>query len=110
MKLYSKNAMPPSNPSFNRGPHFPIMGTVTGFPLVYADKNLGINPRPQIVSKRVLVLHVIITEYGQRLQLVECADDVLKGPVNDGPCIKNFGFGFVQFHVFRFVHVEYPSN
>lgn len=45
------------------------MVAVIGFPLVHSDKNLGINTCPQIVCERVLILYVIITEYGQRLQV-----------------------------------------
>jgi hypothetical protein len=87
------------NPSLNRGPHLPVVVAVIGFSLIYADKNFGIDSGPQIVRECVLILHVIIRQYAPLFQFVECADDLLKGAVDDSPCLKNLGFGFFQFKV-----------
>ena len=84
-----------SNPSFQRGPHFSVMGAVVFFAFAHASHDLNINSGPQIVSERVLVLGVIAAEDADLLQLVECADDLLKGAIDNGPRLVNPSLGFV---------------
>jgi hypothetical protein len=64
------------------------MVAVILFPLTHFLDDLGIDLCPQIVSDRVLVCYVIIAQYTHLLQLFKPADDLLKGAINDGTCIK----------------------
>src|SRR5689334_7201923 len=81
--------LPASNPSFQRGPHFPIMGAIVFFASAHAGHDLNINSGPQVVGERVLVLRMIAAEDANLLQLVERVDDLLKGAIDNGPRLVN---------------------
>lgn len=103
--------LPSPNPSLNRGAHFSVVAAVVLFPHSHVFHDLGIDSGPQIVSERVLILHVIGFENAHLLQLVESADDLLEGSIDDTPCLISVSLGFMQF--FRFVglvrfHCLYP--
>jgi len=84
-----------SDPSFQRGPHFPVMGAVVFFASAHTGHDLNINSGPQVVGERVMVLRVIAAEDANLLQLVQCADDLLKGAIDPGPRLVNPSLGFV---------------
>ena len=84
-----------SNPSFQRGPHFPVMGAVVFFAPAHSGHDLSINSGPQVIGERVLVLRVIAAEDANLLQPAECIYDLLKGAIDNGPRLVNPSLGFV---------------
>lgn len=83
------------------------MVAVVQLPLIDLCENVAIELRPQIVSDGVLVLNVIVLQHASLFQFVECGDDLLKGAIDDGPCLVNVSFCLFQFHIVRF-HRLYP--
>jgi len=81
--------------------------TVVLFSFTHFLDDLGVELGPEVVRDRVLILHVIVAQDSPLVQFVECADDLLKGAVNDATRLVNIGFGFMQFHFVRF-HSLYP--
>ena len=51
-----------------------------------------------------LILHVITIQNATLFQLVECGDDLLKGAIDDCPCLVNIGF-----HLLQLVYRLFPS-
>src|SRR5579864_3749810 len=89
------------NSSFNRGPHLAVVVAVVLFPLTHFLENLSVDLGPEIVCYRFLILHIIIAQHTELVKFSDCANDLLKSPVNPGPRLINFGFRFVQLHVVR---------
>jgi len=83
------------NPSFQRGPHSPVMSAVVFFASAYASHDLSINSGPEVVGQRVLILRVIDVKHANLLQLAQCVHDLLKGAIDSGPGLVNSSLGFV---------------
>ena len=86
--------MSASNPPFQRGPHFSVMGAVVFFAFAHAGHDLNINSGPQVVGERVVVLRAVAAEDANLLQLVERADNLLKGAIDSGPRLVNPSLSF----------------
>lgn len=80
-------SLPSPNASFNRSSHLAVVVAVVLFPLTHFLDDLGVDPGPEVVCDRVLVLHLIIAQDAQLVKFADCANDLLKGAINDGPCI-----------------------
>ena len=99
--------LPSSNPSLKSGPHLPVMAAVVGFTPAHIGHDLRIKFGPQVVCDSALILHKIAVQYASLFQFVECDDNLLKGTVNDSPCLVHVSFHLFQFHVVC-SHCLYP--